>query len=157
VAGAHNAGGAWAVQVGAFASPDQARSAAQTAQSSVGGRVAVTSVQVGRSTLFRARVLGLNQGHAQQACDRLRAAAAARCCRPTRRGDPHKTASQFCGGPGLTSPSKPLRSFVGTPLLGPGLALMRHVGEAKPRRRPGPRAHREAVRPVGRCPLPAGF
>jgi cell division septation protein DedD len=73
IAGAQNAGGAWAVQVGAFASPDQARSAAQTAQSSVGGRVAVTSVQVGRSTLFRARVLGLNQGHAQQACDRLRA------------------------------------------------------------------------------------
>jgi hypothetical protein len=72
------------VQVGAFASSGTRRaSAAQTAQSSVGGRVAVTSVQVGRSTLFRARVLGLNQGHAQQACDRLRARAAARCCRPT--------------------------------------------------------------------------
>ena len=72
IAGSQNAGGGWAVQVGAFASSDQARSAAQTAQSSVGGRVGVTSVQVGRNTLFRARVHGLNQGHAQQACDRLR-------------------------------------------------------------------------------------
>jgi cell division septation protein DedD len=66
-------GGAWAVQVGAFNSPEMARSAAQSAQGSVGGRVAVTSVQVGRSTLFRARVTGLTQPSAQQACDRLRA------------------------------------------------------------------------------------
>jgi cell division septation protein DedD len=64
--------GAWGVQVGAFTSPEQARSAAQGAQSSVGGRVVVMPVSVGRATLFRARVIGLSQGGAQQACDRLR-------------------------------------------------------------------------------------
>ncbi len=64
--------GSWAVQVGAFSNPEQARAAAQAAQGSVGGRVAVQPVQVGRSTLFRARVTGLSQGNAQQACDRLR-------------------------------------------------------------------------------------
>ncbi|MFL1464341.1 lytic transglycosylase domain-containing protein [Roseococcus sp. DSY-14] len=65
-------GAGWAVQVGAFANPEQARAAAQSAQNSVGGRVAVQPVQVGRATLFRARVTGLSQGNAQQACDRLR-------------------------------------------------------------------------------------
>ncbi|WP_421991830.1 transglycosylase SLT domain-containing protein [Roseococcus sp.] len=64
--------GAWGVQVGAFTSPDQARSAAQGAQSTVGGRVVVMPVSVGRATLFRARVVGLSQGGASQACDRLR-------------------------------------------------------------------------------------
>jgi len=62
----------WGVQVGAFSSPELARRAAQAAQGSVGGRVQVTPVQVGRSTLFRARVTGLSQASAQQACDRLR-------------------------------------------------------------------------------------
>jgi cell division septation protein DedD len=47
IAGAQNAGGAWAVQVGAFASPDQARFGGAAAQSSVGGRVAVTSCRWG--------------------------------------------------------------------------------------------------------------
>lgn len=64
--------GAWGVQVGAFTSPEQARSAAQAAQGSVGGRATVMPVSVGRATLFRARVTGLSQGGAQQACDRLR-------------------------------------------------------------------------------------
>ncbi|MEI6158549.1 MAG: lytic transglycosylase domain-containing protein [Roseococcus sp.] len=64
--------GGWGVQVGAFTSPEQARQAAQAAQSSVGGRAQVTPVQVGRNTLFRARVTGLSQTSAQQACDRLR-------------------------------------------------------------------------------------
>ena len=64
--------GAWGVQVGAFTSPEQARSAAQSAQNSVGGRVTVMPVSVGRATLFRARVTGLSQSGAQQACDRLR-------------------------------------------------------------------------------------
>ncbi|TCH98777.1 lytic transglycosylase domain-containing protein [Roseococcus sp. SYP-B2431] len=64
--------GAWGVQVGAFTSPEQARQAAQGAQGSIGGRVAVMPVSVGRATLFRARVTGLSQGGAQQACDRLR-------------------------------------------------------------------------------------
>lgn len=63
----------WGVQVGAFASENLARSAAQQASASgVGGRVAVEPVQVGRTTLYRARVVGLTQTAAQQACDRLR-------------------------------------------------------------------------------------
>ncbi|UPY37373.1 transglycosylase SLT domain-containing protein [Sediminicoccus sp. KRV36] len=68
-----SAPGGWGVQVGAFSSPDLARQAAQSAQSSIGGRAQVTPVQVGRATLFRARVTGLSQTSAQQACDRLRA------------------------------------------------------------------------------------
>ncbi|MCW8088121.1 lytic transglycosylase domain-containing protein [Sabulicella glaciei] len=64
--------GSWAVQVGAFNNPTQARAAAQAAQGTAGGQVAVTPVQVGRSTLFRARVTGLSQNNAQQACERLR-------------------------------------------------------------------------------------
>ena len=64
--------GGWGIQVGAFTSPEQARQAAQGAQSSVGGRVVVMPVSVGRATLFRARVTGLSQGGAQQACDRVR-------------------------------------------------------------------------------------
>lgn len=61
--------GSWAVQVGAFADERQARSAA----SGLGnGRVDVQPVRVGRSTLFRARVVGLTQGAAQQLCGRAR-------------------------------------------------------------------------------------
>ena len=66
------ASGQWGVQVGAFSSPELARQAAQSAQGSIGGRAQVTPVQVGRATLFRARVTGLSQSSAQQACDRLR-------------------------------------------------------------------------------------
>jgi cell division protein FtsN len=61
----------WGVQVGAFASENLARSAAQQA-GVAGGQVAVQPVQVGRTTLYRARVMGLSQTAAQQACDRLR-------------------------------------------------------------------------------------
>jgi len=64
--------GQWGVQVGAFSSPELARQAAQSAQGSIGGRAQVSPVQVGRATLFRARVTGLSQASAQQACDRLR-------------------------------------------------------------------------------------
>ncbi len=63
-----NAGG-WAVQVGAFSDERQARSAAQAVGA---GRVEVQPVRVGRSTLFRARAVGLSQGNAQQVCGRLR-------------------------------------------------------------------------------------
>ncbi|MCU0945297.1 MAG: lytic transglycosylase domain-containing protein [Rubritepida sp.] len=65
-------GGSWAIQVGAFGSPEQARQAAAAAAGRVGGRVQVSPVAQGRSTLFRARVVGLSQPTAQQACDRLR-------------------------------------------------------------------------------------
>jgi hypothetical protein len=64
--------GNWAIQVGAFGSPEQARQAAQAAASSSGGRAQVTPVQAGRATLFRARVIGLSQPGAQQACQRAR-------------------------------------------------------------------------------------
>jgi hypothetical protein len=63
----------WGVQLGAFASEGQAQSAAQQAQGTVGGRSLVQPVTVGRSKLYRARVTGLSQSAAQQACDRLRA------------------------------------------------------------------------------------
>ncbi|WP_424810933.1 transglycosylase SLT domain-containing protein [Roseococcus sp. YIM B11640] len=67
--------GNWAVQVGAFTSTDQARRAAQGAQGNLGnGRVVVMPVQVGRATLYRARVAGLSQGSAQTACGRVRSA-----------------------------------------------------------------------------------
>jgi cell division septation protein DedD len=62
----------WAVQVGAFSDERQARSAAQSVGG--GGRVEVQPVRVGRATLFRARVVGLSQGSAQQACGRVRGA-----------------------------------------------------------------------------------
>ncbi len=61
---------AWAIQVGAFADERQARSAAEGARA--GGRVDVQPVRVGRATLFRARITGLSQPAAQQACDRMR-------------------------------------------------------------------------------------
>ena len=64
-----NTGNGWAVQVGAFADERQARSAAQAVGA---GRVQVQPVRVGRSTLFRARAVGLSQGSAQQVCGRLR-------------------------------------------------------------------------------------
>jgi cell division septation protein DedD len=66
--------GAWAVQVGAFASQNLARNAANTARMSGAptGRVLVQPVVAGRSTLYRARVTGLSQSAAQAVCDRLR-------------------------------------------------------------------------------------
>ncbi|MFT8244333.1 transglycosylase SLT domain-containing protein [Roseomonas sp. BN140053] len=68
-------GGGWAVQVGAFASENLARAAAQQASAQLGGlgtRVAVQPVIQGRNTLYRARVTGLSRESAQSACDRLR-------------------------------------------------------------------------------------
>ncbi|WP_206931778.1 transglycosylase SLT domain-containing protein [Roseococcus thiosulfatophilus] len=63
----------WGVQVGAFRSPEQARRAAAAAQTQArsGGMVQVMAVQVSQGTLFRARITGLNQSSAQQACARL--------------------------------------------------------------------------------------
>jgi cell division protein FtsN len=68
------AAGGWAVQVGAFASENLARSAATTARGGApAGRVVVTPVPQGRgATLYRARVTGLSQGAAQAVCDKLR-------------------------------------------------------------------------------------
>ncbi|WP_431271513.1 SPOR domain-containing protein [Dankookia sp. P2] len=64
--------GGWAVQVGAFANPTQARGAAVAAQDAAGGRSSVQPVTAGRATLYRARVTGLSQPAAQAACDRLK-------------------------------------------------------------------------------------
>jgi len=63
--------GQWAVQVGAFRSPGQARNAAAAAQRGAGGMVQVMPVRVQSGTLFRARVVGLTQATAQQTCTRL--------------------------------------------------------------------------------------
>jgi len=69
-------GGAWAVQVGAFASENLARAAAGQARDQMGAagaRTAVERVAQGRTTLYRARVVGFaNRGAAEGACDRLR-------------------------------------------------------------------------------------
>jgi cell division septation protein DedD len=65
--------GAWAVQVGAFASENLARSAAATARGGApAGRVAVSPVSQGRNTLYRARVVGLSQPAAQAVCEKVR-------------------------------------------------------------------------------------
>lgn len=69
-------GGAnWSVQVGAFASQNLARTAANQARDRVallGTRSLVVPVQHGRTTLYRARVTGLTRSGAEQACARLR-------------------------------------------------------------------------------------
>jgi cell division septation protein DedD len=69
-------GGAWGVQVGAFGSENLARSAALQARDLIGARGARTVVErvtQGRTTLYRARVVGLaDRASADQACTRLR-------------------------------------------------------------------------------------
>lgn len=69
-------GGAWGVQVGAFASANLANAAAGQARDLIavmGTRTVVEPVQQGRATLYRARVVGLgSRGSADQACERLR-------------------------------------------------------------------------------------
>ncbi|WP_439595572.1 transglycosylase SLT domain-containing protein [Falsiroseomonas sp.] len=71
-------GGGWAIQVGAFASENLARAAAGQARDRVGASGTRTLVQAapqGRTTLYRARVLGLaDRSAAEQACERIRSA-----------------------------------------------------------------------------------
>jgi cell division septation protein DedD len=73
------AAGPWGVQVGAFASQNLARNAADQARGRIGTsgtRIAVERVSQGRSTLYRARVLGISsRSAADQACARLRGGA----------------------------------------------------------------------------------
>ncbi|WP_379656250.1 transglycosylase SLT domain-containing protein [Pseudoroseomonas ludipueritiae] len=67
--------GQWAVQVGAFASANLARTASDSARSRIGARGARTVVEPvasGRATLYRARVGGLSRDAAQSACEKLR-------------------------------------------------------------------------------------
>ncbi|HWT09423.1 MAG TPA: lytic transglycosylase domain-containing protein [Roseomonas sp.] len=74
-AAASGGGNGWSVQVGAFASENLARTTANQARDSIatmGTRTAVTPVRQGSTTLYRARVTGLNRAAAEQACSRLR-------------------------------------------------------------------------------------
>ncbi len=74
-AAASGGGSGWSVQVGAFASENLARTAAAQAKdmvASLGSRAVVQGVPQGRNMLYRARVIGLSQGAAQGACERLR-------------------------------------------------------------------------------------
>lgn len=70
-------GGAWAVQVGAFASENLARATAAQARDQMavlGTRAVVEPAAQGAGTLFRARVVGLgSRAAAEQACEQLRA------------------------------------------------------------------------------------
>jgi hypothetical protein len=73
---AASAGGTqWAVQVGAFASENLARTTANQARdvvATMGARTTVMPVRQGSTTLYRARVSGLSRSGAEQACGRLR-------------------------------------------------------------------------------------
>jgi hypothetical protein len=69
---------AWAVQVGAFSSPAQARAAAETARGHAGELLGAAEVAVGTTTgvagatLYRARLVGISSGAtADAACSRL--------------------------------------------------------------------------------------
>ena len=73
---AFHLGGAWAVQVGAFVVPSQARHANGLAQARARSllsraRPQVTAVRVGRAVLWRARLTGLSRQAAVQACQTL--------------------------------------------------------------------------------------
>ncbi len=66
--------GNWGIQVGAFASSSQAQSAVSIAKnraSLLAGKQQVQSVQKGKITIYRARVTGLSQNAAQNACRKL--------------------------------------------------------------------------------------
>ncbi|WP_311065990.1 D-alanyl-D-alanine carboxypeptidase [Halomonas sp. DWK9] len=66
----------WGIQVGAFSQAAQAeqlaRQAVQRLPSSVGGRVAIDQYQ-GQTSVYRARVVSLNESQARQACQTLQA------------------------------------------------------------------------------------
>jgi hypothetical protein len=76
---AANVTGGWAVQVGAFASPSQARAAAETARSNAPELLAGTRPETpatspfGNSVLYRARLSGLSASAATAACGRISA------------------------------------------------------------------------------------
>lgn len=70
-------GGAWAIQVGAFGSPSQARLVAEEARLSVGGLLNDARAEeppttpFGHTVLYRARLTGLSSNTASAACARL--------------------------------------------------------------------------------------
>jgi cell division septation protein DedD len=68
--------GHWAIQVGAYTNPAQARAAANAARGQGGTLLAsaqpvVGSVRQGSATLYRARLTGLSREAAVQACERV--------------------------------------------------------------------------------------
>ncbi|HET9018381.1 MAG TPA: lytic transglycosylase domain-containing protein [Acetobacteraceae bacterium] len=68
--------GSWAIQVGAFGSESQARTAAEAAKGHArsllaGAHPHVGTVHSAHGTLYRARLLGLSREAATQACERL--------------------------------------------------------------------------------------
>jgi hypothetical protein len=70
-------GGRYAIQVGAYASPAEARSAAEAARGAAGTEAARPELGTARrpdgSVLFRARLVGMSSGEAAGACQRLQA------------------------------------------------------------------------------------
>jgi len=66
--------GDWAIQVGAFADPEQARAAAHAARIAThlaAGQPVVGTVHQARLVLYRARLTGLSRASAIDACERL--------------------------------------------------------------------------------------
>jgi D-alanyl-D-alanine carboxypeptidase len=74
LASANESGGGWGVQVGAFSHEAQARQLAQQAAQriaqSLGGRVAIDTVE-GQSPVYRARLVAFDEQRARQACREL--------------------------------------------------------------------------------------
>ena len=74
LASVNEIGGGWGVQVGAFSQEAQARQLAQQAAQriaqSLGGRVAIDTVE-GQNPVYRARLMALDEQRARQACREL--------------------------------------------------------------------------------------
>ena len=70
---AANAGHAWAIQVGAFGTPDPAKAAAIQAKNKLPKTLkgALVSVSPGSDNLYRARLISLTEQQAQSACKQL--------------------------------------------------------------------------------------
>ncbi|WP_116474456.1 serine hydrolase [Zobellella maritima] len=64
-------GSGWAVQVGSYRGQDQARAQAVAATRWVQGQVAVSEVEISNRKLFRARLVGLQEKQARNACRSL--------------------------------------------------------------------------------------
>jgi hypothetical protein len=65
--------GGWAIQVGAFASPSQARAAADAARrhAPASAHTLVGTVKQGRGTLYRARLVGMSHETANATCEKI--------------------------------------------------------------------------------------
>ena len=74
VASAGTPAGAWLVQVGAFSGPSQATAASKAAIRAANldqGQISVSPLPRGHATLYRARVVGLAESQAREACRTL--------------------------------------------------------------------------------------